>query len=111
MTKKPCYKILKYILYKATSIEFKELRMKKTFILSAAVMMLFGASVFAKESTLIDFTMLDADISIKAQDSDVVFLEMKKKFYKTLKIKKHFIKKLLHHIKQLLRYGIFSINH
>ncbi|MBQ7882706.1 MAG: flagellar filament outer layer protein FlaA [Treponema sp.] len=45
--------------------------MKKTFILSAAVMMLFGASVFAKESTLIDFTMLDADISIKAQDSDV----------------------------------------
>ena len=45
--------------------------MKKTVVLSAAVMMLFGASVFAKESTLIDFTMLDADITIKAQDSDV----------------------------------------
>ena len=45
--------------------------MKKTLVLSAAVMMLFGASVFAKESTLIDFTMLDADITIKAQDSDV----------------------------------------
>lgn len=45
--------------------------MKKTFVLSAAVMMLFGASAFAKESTLIDFTTLDADITIKAQDSDV----------------------------------------
>jgi hypothetical protein len=45
--------------------------MKKTFVLSAAVMMLFGTSVFAKESTLIDFTTLDADITIKAQDSDV----------------------------------------
>ena len=45
--------------------------MKKTLVLSAAVMMLLGASVFAKESTLIDFTMLDADITIKAQDSDV----------------------------------------
>ena len=81
MTKKPCYKILKYILYKATSIEFKELRMKKTFILSAAVMMLFGASVFAKESTLIDFTMLDADISIKAQDSDVEIPQNSRAFF------------------------------
>ena len=45
--------------------------MKKSYVLSAAVMMLFSASVFAKESTLIDFTMLDADINIKAQDSDV----------------------------------------
>ncbi len=45
--------------------------MKKTFVLSVAGMMLFGASVFAKESTLIDFTTLDADITIKAQDSDV----------------------------------------
>ena len=45
--------------------------MKKTFVLSVAGMMLLGASVFAKESTLIDFTTLDADITIKAQDSDV----------------------------------------
>ncbi len=45
--------------------------MKKSFVLTVAGMMLFGASVFAKESTLIDFTMLDADITIKAQDSDV----------------------------------------
>ncbi len=45
--------------------------MKKTFVLSVAGMMLLCASVFAKESTLIDFTTLDADITIKAQDSDV----------------------------------------
>lgn len=45
--------------------------MKKTLALSSAVLMLFGASVFAKESTLIDFTTLDADITIKAEDSDV----------------------------------------
>ena len=47
--------------------------MKKTFVLSAAVMMLFGASVFAKESVLIDFTMLDGDITIKSQNSDIEF--------------------------------------
>ncbi|WP_407425265.1 flagellar filament outer layer protein FlaA [Treponema sp.] len=45
--------------------------MKKTLILSAAALMLVGASAFAKESTLIDFSLLDTDISIKAQDSDV----------------------------------------
>ena len=38
--------------------------MKKTFVLSVAGMMLLGASVFAKESTLIDFTTLDADITM-----------------------------------------------
>lgn len=44
--------------------------MKKTLVLSAAAMMLF-ASAFATEATLIDFTTLDGDISIKAQDSDI----------------------------------------
>lgn len=36
--------------------------MKKTLVLSAIVMLIAGASMFAKESTLIDFTTLDADI-------------------------------------------------
>ncbi len=45
--------------------------MKKTLVLSAAAVMLLGASAFAKESTLIDFTMLDSDMTIKAQNSDV----------------------------------------
>ena len=35
--------------------------MKRTFILTAAVMLLTGAFAFAKESVLIDFTQLDAD--------------------------------------------------
>jgi hypothetical protein len=35
--------------------------MKRTFILTAAVMILAGALAFAKESVLIDFTQLDAD--------------------------------------------------
>jgi hypothetical protein len=48
----------------------KELRMKKTLVLSTAAMMLFGASAFAKESTLIDFSLLDGDITVKAQDGD-----------------------------------------
>ncbi len=45
--------------------------MKKTLVLSAAAMMLFGTSLFAKESTLIDFSLLDADITVKAEGSDV----------------------------------------
>lgn len=45
--------------------------MKKTMVLSAMAAMLFGATAFAAESTLIDFTTLDGDITIKAQDSDV----------------------------------------
>ncbi len=45
--------------------------MKKTLVLSAMAAMLFGATAFAAESTLIDFTTLDGDITIKAQDSDV----------------------------------------
>jgi hypothetical protein len=52
--------------------------MKKTLVLSAAAMMLVGATAFAKESTLIDFTMLDADISVKAQGSDVEFPQNKR---------------------------------
>ncbi|MBQ0051076.1 MAG: flagellar filament outer layer protein FlaA [Treponema sp.] len=52
--------------------------MKKTLVLSAMAMMLIGASAFAKESTLIDFTMLDGDISIKAQDSDVEIKQNKR---------------------------------
>jgi hypothetical protein len=35
--------------------------MKRTFILTTAAMMLAGALAFAEESTLIDFTLLDAD--------------------------------------------------
>ena len=45
--------------------------MKKTLVLSAAIAVLFGASTFATEATLIDFTTLDADMTVKAQDSDV----------------------------------------
>ena len=45
--------------------------MKKTLALSVAAAMLLGASAFATESVLIDFTMLDGDITIKAQDSEV----------------------------------------
>ena len=44
--------------------------MKKTLVLSAAMMMLLGASAFAKESTLIDFTLLDGDLEIQIPDSD-----------------------------------------
>lgn len=44
--------------------------MKKTLVLSAAAMMLVGANSFAKESTLIDFTLLDADIHVKMSDHD-----------------------------------------
>lgn len=43
--------------------------MKKTLFLTAAIMLVAG-SLFAKESTLIDFTTLDADISIKSQDGE-----------------------------------------
>ena len=43
--------------------------MKKTLVLSAAAMMLAGAA-FAKESTLIDFSLLDADITVKMSDND-----------------------------------------
>jgi hypothetical protein len=52
--------------------------MKKTLVLSAAAMMLVGATAFAKESTLIDFTMLDADISVKAEGSEVEFPQNKR---------------------------------
>jgi hypothetical protein len=43
--------------------------MKKTLVLSAAAMMLAGAA-FAKESTLIDFSLLDADITVKMSEND-----------------------------------------
>lgn len=36
--------------------------MKKSFVLVTAVMLLFGASTFGDEATIIDFTLLDADI-------------------------------------------------
>ena len=36
--------------------------MKRTLVLTAAAMLLAGTFGFAKESTLIDFTLLDADI-------------------------------------------------
>ena len=39
----------------------KELRMKRTFVLTTAAMMLAGAFAFAEVSTLIDFTLLNAD--------------------------------------------------
>lgn len=52
--------------------------MKKTLVLSAAVMMLAGACIFAKESTLIDFTMLDTDMSIKSQDGKQEFPQNKR---------------------------------
>ena len=44
--------------------------MKKTLVLSAAAMMLVGANSFAKESTLIDFSLLDADITVKMSEND-----------------------------------------
>lgn len=44
--------------------------MKKTLVLSAAALMFVGTA-FATESTLIDFSLLDADITIQAQDSEV----------------------------------------
>lgn len=51
--------------------------MKKTLFLSAALMMLAGA-VFAKESTLIDFTLLDADMTVKSQDGEIEFPKNKR---------------------------------
>ena len=36
--------------------------MKKSFVLFTAVMLLFGAFAFGDEATIIDFTLLDADI-------------------------------------------------
>lgn len=49
----------------------KELRkMKKTLVLSAALMTLVGFSSFAEERTLIDFTTLKADIAIWPEDYD-----------------------------------------
>ena len=36
--------------------------MKKSFVLITAVMLLFGAFAFGDEATIIDFTLLDADI-------------------------------------------------
>ena len=44
--------------------------MKKTLVLSAALMTIFGLSSFAEERTLIDFTTLSADIAIYPQDYD-----------------------------------------
>ncbi|WP_294430859.1 flagellar filament outer layer protein FlaA [uncultured Treponema sp.] len=44
--------------------------MKKTLVLSAALMTLVGFSSFAEERTLIDFTTLKADIAIYPQDYD-----------------------------------------
>ncbi len=44
--------------------------MKKTLVLSAALMTLVGLSSFAEERTLIDFTTLKADIAIYPQDYD-----------------------------------------
>ena len=43
-------------------IKKKELRMKRTLVLTAAAVLLTGTFGFAKESTLIDFTQLDANI-------------------------------------------------
>jgi hypothetical protein len=40
----------------------KELLMKKSLVLTVAVMLIAGTFAFAKESVLIDFTQLDADI-------------------------------------------------
>lgn len=45
--------------------------MKKTLVLSAAIATFFGAATFATEATLIDFTTLSADMTVKMQDSDV----------------------------------------
>jgi len=44
--------------------------MKKTLVLSAALMTLVGLSSFAEERTLIDFTKLSADIAVYPQDYD-----------------------------------------
>lgn len=44
--------------------------MKKTLVLSAALMTIFGLSSFAEERTLIDFTTLSADIAVYPQDYD-----------------------------------------
>lgn len=44
--------------------------MKKTLVLSAALMTLVGLSSFAEERTLIDFTTLSADIAVYPQDYD-----------------------------------------
>jgi len=44
--------------------------MKKTLVLSAALMTLVGLSSFAEERTLIDFTTLKADIAVYPQDYD-----------------------------------------
>ena len=49
--------------------------MKKTLVLSAAIAALFGASAFATEATLIDFTTLEGDLSLKVPDSDVEILQ------------------------------------
>lgn len=49
---------------KATSKVYKkELRMKKTLLLTAAAMLVAGSFGFAKESTLIDFTQLELDLN------------------------------------------------
>ncbi len=52
--------------------------MKKTLFLTAAVMMLAGACIFAKESTLIDFTTLDSDMTIKSKDGKTEFPQNKR---------------------------------
>lgn len=44
--------------------------MKKTLVLSAALMTLVGFASFAEERTLIDFTTLSADIAVYPQDYD-----------------------------------------
>lgn len=44
--------------------------MKKTLVLSAALMTLVGFASFAEERTLIDFTRLSADIAVYPQDYD-----------------------------------------
>ena len=44
--------------------------MKKTLVLSAALMTIVGLSSFAEERTLIDFTTLSADIAVYPQDYD-----------------------------------------
>jgi len=44
--------------------------MKKNLVLSAMALMLVGASAFAKESTIIDFSLLDADIAVYPQEYD-----------------------------------------
>ena len=45
--------------------------MKKTLVLSAAIAAIFGTAAFATEATLIDFTTLNADMTVKMPDSDV----------------------------------------